>query len=518
MSKNKKGEIKEEVPIDHQVESKNLQYTLTLKNQEIEMLKEENSKRKNHIISLQTESSNLKDLLSNKHILEKKLEKSLIKNGNQEKEIKKLNNDISNIQNQFQEEKKELEKFYLAQINQLKQVIANYAQKIEYANQMIKDNKDLKAKINDLKIEKDNILNNNIKELKKKDIQNDLKFSKLKKKILENIDKSQSQVFDLNKQYVDVKTQMTLYENKKLLYQMTLLNEELENLKNINEKNEKIIKELNNEIEIHKEVELSLSEKNKKLKKQLEEKGINVQITDEIGNDSFDSDFRNIKIFQRGLFKNSYDNKVIIEEKYAKIINLEKQVIELERKLYQKNDEYSTIKDKYNQIKTLMMNYEQKYSNFYNYLNDCLDNFFLTQEKKKENNYNIGNNIDSLKKYDFSNLSKEEKYSSIIILMDNLLPLIHECKIINETSNYNNRIYSYSPKYKFSGEKRKKQNNNILKISLNYKDNNISNNNKLLRSESKKNKVDTLPSIIPYKNIKIPKMPSAYSLIHHTES
>ena len=144
--------------------------------------------------------------------------------------------------------------------------------------------------------------------------------------------------------------------------------------------------------------------------------------------------------------------------------------------------------------------------------------FFLTQEKKKDNNYNNGSNIDSLKKYDFSNLSKEEKYSSIIILMDNLLPLIHECKIINETSNYNNRIYSYSPKYKFSGEKRKKQNNNILKISLNYKDNNISNNNKLFRSESKKNKIDTLPSIFPYKNIKIPKMPSAYSLIHHTES
>jgi hypothetical protein len=353
MSKNKKGEAKQAVPIDHQIESKNLQYTLTLKNNEIEMLKEENSKRKNHIISLEKESTNLKNILSDRHILEKKLLKSLKKNENQDKEIKKLNNDISNIQDKCSTEKKELENFYMAQINQLKQVIVNNDQKLEYANKLIKDNQDLKNKIDNLTKEKDNIINNNIKEMRKKEITHDLKFTKLKKKILDNIEKSQAQVLNLNKEYADIKTQLTLYENKKLLYQMTLLNEEIEKLKGINEKNEKKVKELIHEIEIHKEVELSLTMKNKKLKNKLEEKGIDTQLNEEKEYESFDSDFRNIAFFQRGLFKNPYDNKILIEEKYSKIINLEKQVIELEKKLHQKNDEYSTIRDKYNQINIL---------------------------------------------------------------------------------------------------------------------------------------------------------------------
>ena len=49
MSKNKKKDenAKAEVPIDYQVESKNLQYTITLKDNEIDMLQKENIKKKN---------------------------------------------------------------------------------------------------------------------------------------------------------------------------------------------------------------------------------------------------------------------------------------------------------------------------------------------------------------------------------------------------------------------------------------------------------------------------------------
>ena len=51
MSKNKKkdGNSKVDVPIDYQVESKNLQYTITLKDNEIDMLQKENVKKKEYI-------------------------------------------------------------------------------------------------------------------------------------------------------------------------------------------------------------------------------------------------------------------------------------------------------------------------------------------------------------------------------------------------------------------------------------------------------------------------------------
>ena len=114
MSKKKnKNDNKDEIPIDHQIESKNLQYTITLKDNEIESLKAENLKRKQNIIALQTETSNLKNVCSNKHLIEKKLQKSLVKNENQQKEINKLNNELLNTQNKSNEEKKELENFYM---------------------------------------------------------------------------------------------------------------------------------------------------------------------------------------------------------------------------------------------------------------------------------------------------------------------------------------------------------------------------------------------------------------------
>ena len=52
MSKNKKKDAnaKVDVPIDYQVESKNLQFTITLKDNEIDMLQKENQKKKEYII------------------------------------------------------------------------------------------------------------------------------------------------------------------------------------------------------------------------------------------------------------------------------------------------------------------------------------------------------------------------------------------------------------------------------------------------------------------------------------
>ena len=551
MSKKKnKNDNKDEIPIDHQVESKNLQYTITLKDVEIENLKAENLKRKQNIIALQTETSNLKDVCSNKHLIEKKLQKSLVKNENQQKEINKLNNELSNIQNKFNEEKKELEKFYNAKINQLNQVIANYDQKIEYADRIIKDNRVLKTKINDLNIEKDNIIKNNISDMKKKEIQNDLRFSRLKLKMINSINQSQEKVLDINKQYLDLSTKMILYENKKLILEKGILAEEIEKLKDRNKNLENKLKELNNEIEIHKKVELSMSEKNKKMKLKLKGKGIDPSIQDEIScdSDSNGAGANNLKKMQNGKMNHSNSDKSLLEEKYAKIISLEKQILELEKKLKQKNDEYSTFRDKYILIKNLMKGYEEKYilkdllkykypfskntfdlrfpycalqySNFYKYLDDCLDNFFVTQQ----NNQNFDEQkINLIKNYDFSTLSKEEKYSSIVILMNNLLPLISETKSINEhfyVNDDNKQQNLFNQRYLFSNEKKRLKKNNLFKFSFKSRDNSLPNIKNLLRSGSKKDKntIKILPTIISYENKKFQKMPSSVSMVNYTDN
>ena len=522
MSKNKKknkGENNNEIPIDHQIESKNLQYTLSLKNSEIEMLKDENLKRKKNIVSLLEESSNLKKICSDRFILEKKLQKSMIKNENQEKTINKLNNDLINIQDKYEEEKKELEKLYMLKINQLEILIKSYDQKLEFADNIIKDNTNLKNKIKDLNLEKENLIKNNINEMKKKDIKNEIKFSNIKKKMLEKINKSQAKLFDMNNEYVDISSKLTILENKKLAFEINLLNEELKELGDKNKILEKKIFELNNEIEIHKKVEFSISEKNKKLKKLLEEKGIDIKLSEEIKDEPEEFDFKNLKIFKKEKSESNNNSKLNIEVKYDKIINLEKKIVDLEKRLNRKNDEYTSIKDKYDKIKTLMKSYEEKYSKFYNYLNDCLDNFFVTKEKSQT----IDNNNDLLKNSEFSNLSKEEKYSSINILMDNLLPLINECKNINEYFNNdinNNKNHLFTPRYIFSGEKVKIRKNNILNLCFKNNEKSLPKVKDLFRSKSKrdKNSFETLPSIISYNDKKIHKMPSSFSIIHKTDN
>jgi hypothetical protein len=523
MSKKKnKNDNKDQIPIDHQIESKNLQYTITLKDNEIESLKAENLKRKQNIIALQTETSNLKNVCSNKHIIEKKLQKSLIKNENQQREINKLNNELLNIQNKCDEDKKELENFYNAKINQLNQVIINYDKKIDYADGIIKDNRVLKSKINDLNIEKDNIIKNNINDMKKKEIQNDLKFSRLKQKMIDSINKSQEQVLDINKQYLDLSTKMILYENKKLVLEKRLLTEEIDKLTNRNKILEDKLKELSNEIEVHKKVELSLSEKNKKLKLKLRRKGIDTSIQDEnsCDSDSNGAKASDLKKMQNGKMKNNNSDKSINEEKYTKIINLEKQILELEKRLKQKSDEYSTFRDKYILIKNLMKGYEEKYSNFYKYLDDCLDNFFVTQ---KNNQYFDKERINLIKNYDFSTLSKEEKYSSIVILMNNLLPLINETKSINEhfyVKDENKQQYPFNQRYLFSNEKNRINKNNLFKYRFKGRDNSLPNIKNLLRSGSikDKNSFKALPTIISYDNKKFQKMPSAISMVNYTDN
>ena len=64
MSKNKKKDAnaKADVPVDFQVESKNLQYTITLKDQEIDLLQKENQHKKDYITKLEQEIDELEKL------------------------------------------------------------------------------------------------------------------------------------------------------------------------------------------------------------------------------------------------------------------------------------------------------------------------------------------------------------------------------------------------------------------------------------------------------------------------
>ena len=186
MSKNKKKDAnaKGEVPIDFQVESKNLQYTITLKDKEIDSLQQEHVKKKEYITSLEKEIEQLKKDYVKAYELENIIKSKNGKIEQQEKDIENLNNKITEIKKKSEEEKKQIETNLKDEIHQLKTIIESSTQKVELANQIMNENQDLIKKVDKLETDKKDIINKHIAENKQRDIKNEIKFSNLKNKIL----------------------------------------------------------------------------------------------------------------------------------------------------------------------------------------------------------------------------------------------------------------------------------------------------------------------------------------------
>ena len=399
MSKKKeKSKIISQPLVDLQIESKNLQYTILLRENEIQTLKKDNNEKKNYILNLEAEISNLRNFHVNSIELDKKLKEYISKCEILQKKVDKLNDDIISQQKKYEEEKRLIENSFNTEILQLKISNDAYAQKIETTNQLIIDKKNLNQEINNLKKEIED-MNLNYKEtLRQKEINNEIKYSNLKKKMMDNINQTQSKVTELNIQYMDVSTKLTLLQNHQLLIQLEYQSQQIDELTEKKEALEKKIFELNKDIDIHKEVELSLAEKNKKLnyENQKYKKGKNENNQNE--NESKIS-FNNYSNINNNISL-GFDENNSLNTNFNRLKSLEKKVITLEKKLSQKNRDYNTLKDNYDYINTKLKNYEKKYSGLFYYFEDCLNLFFNDEDIK--NNKEIFVNIDSLKKCDFT--------------------------------------------------------------------------------------------------------------------
>ena len=269
MSKKKENLTSQEIPLDYQVEIKNMNYTILLKENEIADLKNVLVKNTNYMKKLESEIFDLKKQCANNYELDKKIGKLRHNNDILQKENEKLNQDILNQKKAYLEEKAQSEKLFNARINQMQNTIDNYNQKLENTNKIIAENEKLKKLNEELIKERDATIIKSEKDLVDLAVKNKLKFSILKKKMMENIKNSQIKVTELNMQYMDVSAKLTLLQNHQLLTQLEYLQEQLDEYQRTNELLQKKNMDLKKDIEIHKEVELSLAEKNKKLKNEL---------------------------------------------------------------------------------------------------------------------------------------------------------------------------------------------------------------------------------------------------------
>ena len=560
MSK-KKDKDKKDTPIDYQLATKNLQYTIVIKDTDIDRLKNENQLKSKYILSLEEDISKLKANAVNAIELENKLKKVLKKNEKLEKESENFNNQLMEAKSKFEEEKKRIENSYKSEINHLRVTMDAYIEKVKLTNQLLVDKEKLEKELEAANIKNKEIIVKNNEALTTIKIRNGIKFTNLKNKMTENIQKTKNKVTDLNLQYMDVSSKLILLQNHQLLIQLEYLTQQLDEFKEKNKLLEKQIYNLSKEIEIHKEVEISLAEKNKALSVAAEKtksknlsiinygndcgreesirnkktskfiSGQNLNTTANIKDNNLcilneeDKVLDNNKKYRKtisfnNINNNKSNNKSIFNSIYfnnsnsvynsnifnsknngsyerSKIINLERKVINLEKKLSALQKDYNYLLDKNDFFKNILQNYENKYNGLFNFLEECLNKFYNDDELK--NNKEIYLNIDSIKKGDFNKLSKEEKYSTLIILMKYLIPLMN-IKTTNDKKysidNINIKVQEFNPPKKFisfSNRKNKQIKKYIMNTVNNFYNQNKKSNNAV--NHSTKNDFDPLPSI-----------------------
>ena len=429
MSKSKENSSNQEITFDYQIEIKNLQYTIVLRDKEISALKEHLLKNGIYIKKLESDIFDLKKQCAYNYDIEKKIGKLRHNNDTLQKDIENLNKEILNQKKKYLVEKEQMEQTYNVQINQMQGTINNYTQKLEMTNKVMAENEQLKKLVEDLKKEQVEVLKKSDKDLVDLAIKNKLKFSLLKKKMMENIKNSQIKVTELNMQYMDVSSKLTLLQNHQLLTQLEYLQDQLDEYTRANEMLKKNNKDLKRDIEIHKEVELSLAEKNKKLKNELlkerEEKEENNDDKEKNDNEKNEEESKKNE-------ENPERKKYNINQE---MLHLEQKIVNLEQKLKKKKNDFDYLKDKYDFIENYLRNYEKKFLGIINFLQDCLNKFYIDEELLSNHEVNI--HIEDIKKGDFSTLNKEEQYSILIILMKYMMPMVNQANLDNEVKKVN---------------------------------------------------------------------------------
>ena len=488
MSKQKKEKDNgQEIPIDFQVESKNLNYTIVLRENEIEMLKKDNEEKGSTILSLESEISNLRSACFASFKSEKDLKVYKSKFEAMEKEVERLTEELSNQQKKFEQEKKAIENAHLTEVNRLKLINDSYHQKIEMVNQLVLDKELLTKQVQELLKEKADIIAKNDEKMRQKEVKNQIKFSNLKKKMMDNINQTQSKVTELNIQYMDVSTKLTLLQNHQLLIQLEYQSQQIDELTSKKEALEKKVFELSKDIEIHKEVELSLAEKNKKLRAD------NASLKSKVNNNPRSNISESIEGESgKEMIQNNTNISELKNNNNFNVISLEKKIYNLEKTLSQKNKEYNSLKDNSEYIELHLKTYEQKYAGLFNFFEESLRLFFEDEEIK--NNKEIYVNIEALQHGDFTIFTKEEKYSILVILMKYLLPLVNsnECSVNKSGMNNINLKFQYasggtnSRRYIDDMDMKK-----IISSKGNLKRKSMSSR----RNNSVQNSIDSLPSI-----------------------
>ena len=168
---------------------------------ELSLLKKEIIEKSKLNFDLVNENISLKTNQKEIMIIKQQLENEKVRNEELKKEIENLNIKILEQHKNFSEEKRIEGNKYLTEVNRLNGIIDSYIQRNNRLNMNELDNKKLNIQISQLKNENEKIIFLANQNMFNKDRETKVKISKLKKKMINNINEVKN---DLNKLNINI--------------------------------------------------------------------------------------------------------------------------------------------------------------------------------------------------------------------------------------------------------------------------------------------------------------------------
>ena len=356
-----------------------------------------------------------------------------------------------------------------------------YNQKLSVHNQLVLENEIYSEEVKKLKNELANFEKKKREEFQKLKMENIIKFDKVKKKMLNTIKLTNDIANKLNREYMDNSNKLSVLQNKQLKLHLDYQKGKIDDLTKTNEELLDKVRNLEDEINMHKLVEKDLlnkyKEKNGEYDTSIENKKTRYRtfyFKKRKDISYYEQLRREIKTNSESKNKNKKNNinnttdtpKMKKSNSLTYVISkpsiVEKRLISYQKQIKQKKFENEKILLKNSKLKNRLHLYYNKFNGLFFFLEECIQNFFRDQSLLENKHFLV--KMDDIKKFKFDELNKDEKYSILVLLMKHLMPLI--------TLNFN---------YKDNIGKE------IFKTNLNIIDKNYSTNHNYLHDKLLKN-------------------------------
>lgn len=429
-------------------------YLLTVKEQELAALNKEFSELKTKFASLEKEHNDLKTTYYLSLKGEKNTKSLLEQIEILEKENKKQIEEIAELKRLHSHQLRDINLKFDKEINSNRAFYDNMVNKIESFQAIERLCDKQQTRIYQLEDELKNHETESENKLIQNKLQNDMKFTEMKRKMMDHIKETQRNVVELNLKHMDVSTKLTLLQNHQLLIELEYQSQQIEDLLKKKESYEKKIFELKNDLEVRREVESLLAEKNKKYvdiiktfseialnpNKESKESNFNIREAlknDNINNGTKDKFFPGLSAMSYPIISNSMSLPFINEENDQKKSKndyefnsySEKKIKKLEISLRKKETEYNIIKLNFESLHNKLIAYEKKINSVYSLFQIGLQKLYEDEDLININEIYV--NINDIKRDDFSSLNNEQKYSVLMILMKYILPMVNLDEIEN---------------------------------------------------------------------------------------